>query len=115
MSDTIRYVDNPLSIDRPGVGVNLIYMTLEGVLFFALTLLLEVCFLTVHYFYNIRLRMFKWFLVVYRMGFSLLKSVGCLSNIFKGVKHAQKQQMNLRYFMARYLHSFIFHDLAINS
>ncbi|CAI8053623.1 ATP-binding cassette sub-family A member 3 [Geodia barretti] len=99
MSDTIRYVDNPLSIDRPGVGVNLIYMTLEGVLFFALTLLLEVCFLTVHY--NIRLRMFMWFLVVYRMGFSLLKSVGCLSNIFKGVKHAQKQQMNLCYFMAR--------------
>ena len=58
MSDTIRYVDNPLSIDRPGVGVNLIYMTLEGVLFFALTLLLEVCFLTVHPFYDLCLCMY---------------------------------------------------------
>lgn len=42
LSDTIRYVDNPLSTDRPGIGVNLIYMAMEGVFFFILTLLLEV-------------------------------------------------------------------------
>ena len=42
MSATIRYVENPLSTDRPGIGVNLIYMAIEGVVFFALTLLLEV-------------------------------------------------------------------------
>lgn len=41
-NDNIRYVDNPLSIDRPGIGVNIIYMAMEGVLFIALTLLLEV-------------------------------------------------------------------------
>jgi ABC-type glutathione transport system ATPase component len=44
MSDTIRYVENPLSVDRPGIGVNLIYMASEGVVFFALTLLLEYGF-----------------------------------------------------------------------
>ena len=44
MSDTIRYVENPLSVDRPGVGANLIYMAVEGVLFFVLTLLLEVIY-----------------------------------------------------------------------
>ena len=42
MNDDIRYVDNPLSTDRPGIGVNLIYMAMEGVLFIVLTLLLEV-------------------------------------------------------------------------
>ena len=48
MSDTIRFVQNPLSTDRPGIGMNLIYMALEGVLFFALTLLLEVAALCLH-------------------------------------------------------------------
>lgn len=42
MNDDIRYVDNPLSTNRPGVGVNIIYMAMEGVLFIVLTLLLEV-------------------------------------------------------------------------
>ena len=42
MSDTIRFVDNPLSTTRPGVGLNLVYLALEGIFFFILTLLLEV-------------------------------------------------------------------------
>ena len=42
MDDEVRYVDNVLSTTRPGVGVNIIYLLLEGVLFFILTLLIEV-------------------------------------------------------------------------
>ena len=94
MSDTIRYVENPLSIDRPGIGVNLIYLMLEGVLFFALTLLLEVCSTDFHTAFTSGF--------FYRMAFSLLRSVECLSNTLKTVKLARSQQMNHCYFMARY-------------
>ena len=38
-----RYVDDVFSTARPGVGVNLVYFFLEGVFFFLLTLLIEVC------------------------------------------------------------------------
>ena len=49
MNDKMRYVDNPLSIDGQGIGVNLIYMAMEGLLFFMLTLLIEVCTLSALY------------------------------------------------------------------
>ena len=42
MDDEVRYVDNVLSTTRPGVGVNIIFLLLEGILFFILTLLIEV-------------------------------------------------------------------------
>ena len=40
--DMFRYVDDIFSTSRPGIGVNLIYLVFEGVLFFMLTLLIEV-------------------------------------------------------------------------
>ena len=45
MDDSIRYVDDVFSTDRPGIGINLVYMFLEGILFFILTLLIEVSFI----------------------------------------------------------------------
>ena len=38
----VRFVDNLFSLDRPGIGILLIYMSLEGIFFFLLTLLIEV-------------------------------------------------------------------------
>ena len=38
----IRYVDSPLEFARPAIGSILLYMAIEGLLFFILTLLIEV-------------------------------------------------------------------------
>ena len=38
----VRFVENPLDIDRPGVGIYCIYLFFEGILYFILTLLIEV-------------------------------------------------------------------------
>ena len=54
MDDSVRYVDDVFSTDRPGIGVNLIYMLLEGILFFTLTLLIEVSYMCVYHIkYNV--------------------------------------------------------------
>ena len=37
------YVDNPLDTRRPGIGMIYVYMFVEGVVFFILTLLIQVC------------------------------------------------------------------------
>ena len=53
MSTTIRqclafnpfasnFVDNPLSIERPGIGSTLLYLFFEGFVYFTLTLLIQV-------------------------------------------------------------------------
>lgn len=36
-------MDNVFSLSRPGIGATLIFMGAEAVIFFALTLLVEVC------------------------------------------------------------------------
>jgi ATP-binding cassette subfamily A (ABC1) protein 3 len=38
----VRYVDNLFSLDRPGIGLLFIYMAIEGLAFFILTLFIEV-------------------------------------------------------------------------
>jgi len=38
----LRYVDNPLAFERPGIGVILLFMLLEGFILFLFTLALEV-------------------------------------------------------------------------
>lgn len=38
----IRYVDNLFSLERPGIAILLIYMAIEGLVFFILTLIIEV-------------------------------------------------------------------------
>ena len=38
----MRYVDNLFSLDRPGIGILFIYMSVEGLVFFILTLFIEV-------------------------------------------------------------------------
>ena len=40
--DQVRFVENIFSTDRPGIGVNILYLFFEGILFFILTLLIEV-------------------------------------------------------------------------
>ena len=40
--DSVKYVDSVLEFPRPGIGSILFYMALEGVIFFLVTLLLEV-------------------------------------------------------------------------
>ena len=40
--ELLRYVDNVFSMSRPGIGLNLIYFSVEGLFFFILTLLIEV-------------------------------------------------------------------------
>ena len=42
-TDSIQFVDNIFSLSRPGIGATLIYMGAEAIVFFALTLLVEVC------------------------------------------------------------------------
>ena len=37
-----NFVDNPLSIERPGIGATLLYMFFEGFVYFFLTLLIQV-------------------------------------------------------------------------
>ena len=37
-----RFVDNPLDVRRPGVGVTCIYLFLEGIFYFILTLFIQV-------------------------------------------------------------------------
>ena len=37
-----NFVDNPLSIERPGIGGILLFMFLEGFVYFTLTLLIQV-------------------------------------------------------------------------
>ena len=39
----LRFVDHALDFPRPGVGPNLVYMAVEGFIFFILAMLLEVC------------------------------------------------------------------------
>lgn len=41
--NNVRYVDNLFSIQRPGVGLVLVYMSIEGFVLFILTLIIEVC------------------------------------------------------------------------
>ena len=41
-SSQLHYVDNVLTFERPGIGIILVYMAVEGVLFFILTILIEV-------------------------------------------------------------------------
>jgi len=43
-SSTLRFVDNVLSFERPGIGVIITYMAVEGLFFFILTLLIERSF-----------------------------------------------------------------------
>lgn len=40
--NNVRYVDNLFSIQRPGVGLVLVYMSIEGFVLFILTLIIEV-------------------------------------------------------------------------
>ena len=40
--DEIRYVDSPFDLDRPGIGAIFLYLTFQGIIFFLLTLLIEV-------------------------------------------------------------------------
>ena len=35
-------VDDPLSLKRPGIGANLLFLFFEGIIFFALTLIIQV-------------------------------------------------------------------------
>jgi ATP-binding cassette subfamily A (ABC1) protein 3 len=42
--DMFRYVDDVFATERPGIGVNIVYLLLEGVFFFILTLLIEYKF-----------------------------------------------------------------------
>ncbi len=37
----IRFVNNPLDFERPGVGIICLYLFIEGVVFFSLTLLIQ--------------------------------------------------------------------------
>ena len=39
----VRFVNNPLSVERPGVGVACLYLVFEGLFLFILTLLIQVC------------------------------------------------------------------------
>ena len=39
----LRFVNSPFVLERPGVAAAYIYNAVEGVIFIALTLLLEVC------------------------------------------------------------------------
>ena len=41
-SSQLHYVDNVLTFERPGIGIILVYMAAEGILFFILTMLIEV-------------------------------------------------------------------------
>ena len=41
-NENIFFVDNVLAFSRPGIGITLIYMGVEAILFFAITLLVEV-------------------------------------------------------------------------
>ena len=41
-SDSFNFVDNPLAVERPGIGVILIYLFFEGLIYFSLTLLIQV-------------------------------------------------------------------------
>ena len=45
----MRYVDNIFSLDRPGIGILLIYMSVEGLIFFILTLIIEVNITDLHF------------------------------------------------------------------
>ncbi|CAI8007469.1 ATP-binding cassette sub-family A member 3 [Geodia barretti] len=45
-SNDVRYVDNLFSLDRPGIGILFIYMSVEGLVFFILTLFIEWHFFT---------------------------------------------------------------------
>ena len=40
---SLNYVDNPLDIERPGIGLIFVYLFFEGIIFFTLTILIEVC------------------------------------------------------------------------
>ena len=41
-SSTVAYVDNLLEFNKPGIGTTLLYMFVEGVVFFILTLIVQV-------------------------------------------------------------------------
>lgn len=40
---TVKFVDNPLEFNKPGIGLVLLYMFVEGIVFFILTLFIQVC------------------------------------------------------------------------
>ena len=41
-STTFNYVDNPFELNKPGIGLTLIYMFIEGIIFFIFTLFIQV-------------------------------------------------------------------------
>ncbi len=41
-STELRYVENPFDFERPGIGIVLLYMAIEGFVLLWFTLLLEV-------------------------------------------------------------------------
>ena len=42
-SESVRYVENIFSFERPGIGFTIVYAVVEAVVFFALVWFLEVC------------------------------------------------------------------------
>ena len=38
----VQFEDNPLSINKPGIGVTCIYLFFEGIIYFLITLLIQV-------------------------------------------------------------------------
>ena len=38
----LSFVDNPLELNKPGIGLPLLYMFAEGIIFLILTLLIQV-------------------------------------------------------------------------
>ena len=42
-SPNLNFVTNPTDIERPGIGLIYIYLFFEGIIFFILTILIEVC------------------------------------------------------------------------
>lgn len=44
-----NFVDNPLSIERPGIGGILLFMFFEGILYFTLVLLIQVHIITLYF------------------------------------------------------------------
>jgi hypothetical protein len=40
---SLSFVNSPLDIERPGIGLIYIYLFFEGIIFFTLVILIEVC------------------------------------------------------------------------
>lgn len=43
-NDTFDFANSLLEFHKPGVGLVLLYMSMEGIVFFIITLLIQVCF-----------------------------------------------------------------------